>query len=201
MRFLGLGLHELFPDAKTIWLFREQLTRAGAIRELFASFDARLKARGHLAMSGQIVDASIIAAPRQRNTEAEKTAIKEGRIPRIGLHSRTSWPIGVYCRRWGIPLIDGGTVRLPRLVGQGRALEIILTGRKVAAEEALRIGMCERVVETGSARTAAEAMAHEIARFPQAAVRADRQSAYEALGLTTQEALRHEWGTDSRRIS
>ena len=69
------------PDAKTIWLFREQLTRAGAIKELFASFDAHLKARGHLAMSGQIVDASIIAAPRQRNTEAEKTAIKEGRIP------------------------------------------------------------------------------------------------------------------------
>jgi transposase, IS5 family len=81
MRFLGLGLHDRVPDAKTIWLFREQLTRAGAIRELFASFDAHLKARGHLAMSGQIVDASIIAAPRQRNTEAEKTAIKEGRIP------------------------------------------------------------------------------------------------------------------------
>ena len=83
MRFLGLGLHDRVPDAKTIWLFREQLTRAGAIRELFASFDAHLKARGHLAMSGQIVDASIIAAPRQRNTEAEKTAIKEGRICRI----------------------------------------------------------------------------------------------------------------------
>ena len=81
MRFLGLGLHDRVPDAKTIWLFREQLTRAGAISELFASFDAHLKARGHLAMSGQIVDASIIAAPRQRNTEAEKTAIKEGRIP------------------------------------------------------------------------------------------------------------------------
>ena len=81
MRFLGLGLHDRVPDAKTIWLFREQLTRAGAIKELFASFDAHLKARGHLAMSGQIVDASIIAAPRQRNTEAEKTAIKEGRIP------------------------------------------------------------------------------------------------------------------------
>ena len=78
MRFLGLGLHDRVPDAKTIWLFREQLTRAGA---LFASFDAHLKARGHLAMSGQIVDASIVAAPRQRNTEAEKTAIKEGRIP------------------------------------------------------------------------------------------------------------------------
>ena len=81
MRFLGLGLHDRVPDAKTIWLFREQLTRAGAIGELFASFDAHLKARGHLAMAGQIVDASIIAAPRQRNTEPEKAAIKEGRIP------------------------------------------------------------------------------------------------------------------------
>jgi IS5 family transposase len=81
MRFLSLGFHDRVPDAKTIWLFREQLTRAGAISELFATFDAHLKARGHLAMSGQIIDASIIAAPRQRNGEAEKAAIKEGRIP------------------------------------------------------------------------------------------------------------------------
>jgi IS5 family transposase len=81
MRFLRLGFHDRVPDAKTIWLFREQLTRAGAITELFATFDAHLKARGHLAMSGQIIDASIIAAPRQRNGEAEKAAIKEGRIP------------------------------------------------------------------------------------------------------------------------
>jgi IS5 family transposase len=81
MRFLGLGLHDRVPDSKTIWLFREQLTRAGAITELFASFNAHLKARGHLAMSGQIVDASIVAAPRQRNTEAEKASIKDGRIP------------------------------------------------------------------------------------------------------------------------
>ena len=81
MRFLRLGFHDRVPDAKTIWLFREQLTRAGAITGLFATFDAHLKARGHLATSGQIVDASIIAAPRQRNGEAEKAAIKEGRIP------------------------------------------------------------------------------------------------------------------------
>src|SRR5919112_5894152 len=81
MRFLGLSLHNRVPDSKTIWLFRKQLTRAGAISELFATFDAHLKARGHLAMSGQIIDASIIAAPRQRNGEAEKAAIKEGRIP------------------------------------------------------------------------------------------------------------------------
>ena len=100
---------------------------------------------------------------------------------------------GVYCRRWGIPLLDGGTVRLPRLVGTGRALEIILTGRKVPAEEAYRIGLCEKFVPTGQARAAAEAMAHEIARFPQAAVLADRRSVYETYGLTVREALKREW--------
>ena len=81
MRFLRLGLQDRVPDAKTIWLFREQLTRAGAITVLFAAFDTWLKRQGFLAMSGQIIDASIIAAPRQRNTEDEKTALKEGRIP------------------------------------------------------------------------------------------------------------------------
>lgn len=100
---------------------------------------------------------------------------------------------GVYCRRWGIPLIDGGTVRLPRLVGQGRALDIILTGRKVPADEALRIGACERVVPDGQARTAAEALALEIAQFPQACMRADRQSVYLQHGLPVIDALRSEW--------
>ena len=101
--------------------------------------------------------------------------------------------LGVYCRRWGVPLIDGGTVRLPRLVGMGRAMEIILTGRKVPAEEAYRIGLCERVVPPGEARAAAEALAHEISRFPQGAVLADRRSAYETFGLPVDEALRREW--------
>ena len=100
---------------------------------------------------------------------------------------------GVYCRRWGIPLLDGGSVRLPRLVGQGRALEIIMTGRQVMAEEALRIGLCEQVVGEGGARAAAEAMARAIARFPQAAVRADRRTVYEQHGLPVREALRREW--------
>ncbi|MDN5937953.1 MAG: crotonase/enoyl-CoA hydratase family protein [Salinisphaera sp.] len=100
---------------------------------------------------------------------------------------------GVYCRRWGIPLIDGGTVRLPRLVGQGRALEIILTGRKVPAEEAMRIGACEKVVPHGEARAAAEAMAVEIARFPQACMNADRRSVYLQHGLSVREAQRREW--------
>ena len=100
---------------------------------------------------------------------------------------------GVYCRRWGIPLLDGGTVRLPRLVGQGRAMEIILTGRKVPAEEALRIGLCEQVTCSGNARAAAEVMAAEIARFPQAAVRADRRSVLETYGQPVREAMRREW--------
>ena len=100
---------------------------------------------------------------------------------------------GVYCRRWGIPLIDGGSVRLARLVGQGRAMEIVLTGRKVPADEALRIGMCEQLAEPGGARFAAEAMAHDIARFPQAAMLADRRSILETHGLPVREALRREW--------
>ena len=100
---------------------------------------------------------------------------------------------GVYCRRWGVPLIDGGTVRLPRIVGAGRALELILTGRKLPAEEALRIDACEKVVPEGTAREHAEAMAHEIARFPQVCLRADRRSARMQEGLPLREAMRNEW--------
>ena len=81
MRFLGLGLSDTVPDAKTVWLFRDLLTAAGAVDKLFAVFEARLEGSGYLAMSGQIVDASIIAAPKQRNTDGEKQALKEGRIP------------------------------------------------------------------------------------------------------------------------
>ena len=100
---------------------------------------------------------------------------------------------GVYCRRWGIPLLDGGTVRLPRLVGMGRAQEIVLTGRKVEADECLAIGLCEKVVPTGQARQAAEEMAHEIARFPQECVCTDRRSLYAQQGLPEREALMREW--------
>jgi enoyl-CoA hydratase len=101
--------------------------------------------------------------------------------------------MGVYCRRWGVPLLDGGTVRLPRMVGRGRALEIIMTGRKIPAGECLEIGLCEQVVEHGRAREAAEALAHEIARFPQDCVRADRASVYAQYGKSVREGLRHEF--------
>jgi IS5 family transposase len=81
MRFLGLGLSDRVPDARTIWLFREKLTKADTIQPLFDRFDATLRAAGYIAMSGQIVDASLVAAPRQRNTQAEKDDIRAGRVP------------------------------------------------------------------------------------------------------------------------
>jgi len=100
---------------------------------------------------------------------------------------------GVFCRRWGVPLIDGGTVRLPRIVGLGRALDMILTGRPVGAEEALRIGLADRVVEDGQGRRAAEALAEQIAGFPQLCMRSDRLSAYEQGGLSLTDALGNEF--------
>ena len=100
--------------------------------------------------------------------------------------------LGVFCRRWGVPLIDGGTVRLPRIVGLGRALDLILTGRPVGAEEALAIGLANRVVPTGTAREAAEALAAELARFPQLCMRHDRLSAYEQHDLGLDDALANE---------
>ena len=101
--------------------------------------------------------------------------------------------MGVYCRRWGIPFIDGGTVRLPRLVGEGRALDLILTGRRVNADEALAIGLCEYLVPEGEARQRAEVLAHDIARFPQSCMRADRRSVRAQHGLNLRDALRQEW--------
>ena len=101
--------------------------------------------------------------------------------------------LGVFCRRWGVPLIDGGTVRLPRLVGLGRALDMIITGRAVTAAEALQIGLIDRMVPNGHAREAAEQLAREIAALPQECLRSDRQSAFEGLSLGHDEAMANEF--------
>lgn len=100
---------------------------------------------------------------------------------------------GIFCRRWGVPLVDGGTIRLPRIVGLGRALDLMLTGRPVAAEEALQIGLANRVVGIGEARQAAEALAREIARFPQLCLRNDRLSALEHYELNEADAFLNEY--------
>jgi enoyl-CoA hydratase len=100
---------------------------------------------------------------------------------------------GVFCRRWGVPLIDGGTVRLPRLIGLGRALDLILTGRAVDAAEALQIGLANRVVPHGQAREAAEELAAQLAALPQTCLRGDRMSAIESVSLASEAAMAGEF--------
>jgi enoyl-CoA hydratase len=109
--------------------------------------------------------------------------------------------LGVFCRRFGVPLIDGGTIRLPRLIGLSRALDLILTGRAVAADEALAMGLVNRVVPAGQARVAAEQLALELAALPQSAMLADRMSAYLQHDLDLDAALRKELELGSRALA
>ncbi len=101
--------------------------------------------------------------------------------------------MGVFCRRWGVPLIDGGTIRLPRMIGLSRALDLILTGRPVYADEALAMGLANRVVPDGSCLEAAQKLAKELSRHPQACMRNDRFSAYEQFSMDLSEALANEF--------
>jgi enoyl-CoA hydratase len=100
---------------------------------------------------------------------------------------------GVFCRRWGVPLIDGGTIRLPRAVGMGPALDMIITGRAVLGDEALQIGLANRICEPGAALDTARALAHEIAALPQRCLRTDRRSAYDQWGMSLDDALHNEY--------
>ena len=108
--------------------------------------------------------------------------------------------LGVFCRRWGVPLIDGGTVRLPRIIGTGRALDLILTGRAVGSTEALAIGLVNRVVEKGYVRAAALDLAEEIASFPEVCMREDRLSMYEGLGRPESGAMAIEFSHGSTSL-
>ena len=108
--------------------------------------------------------------------------------------------LGVFCRRWGVPLIDGGTVRLPRLIGTGRAMDLVLTGREVGAAEALAIGLVDRVVAAGQSRAAAEALAHELAALPQLCMREDRLALLEGETLSMDEGLRNELAHGRRSL-
>jgi enoyl-CoA hydratase/carnithine racemase len=108
---------------------------------------------------------------------------------------------GVFCRRWGVPLIDGGTVRLPRLIGASRALDLVLSGRPVAAAEALEIGLANRLVPEGEARQAAQKLALELAEFPQTCMREDRLSLLESLGLEQGAAMANEFEHGLRSLA
>jgi enoyl-CoA hydratase len=101
--------------------------------------------------------------------------------------------MGIFCRRWGIPLIDGGTVRLPRLIGLSRAMDLILTGRAVDADEALSMGLVNRVVPQGTSRQAAEELAHQLAAFPQNCLKGDRRATLEQFDLSFDEAMKNEF--------
>jgi enoyl-CoA hydratase len=135
-------------------------------------------------------------APNQVIAAIEKVAVAGGLELACWCDLRiaaTDTAFGVYCRRWGIPLMDGGTVRLPRLIGHSHALDLIPTGRPVCGDEALHMGIVNRLVEPGQTLKTAVALAHEIATYPPAALRSDRRSSYEQRERQLPDALTREY--------
>ncbi|HEY4611176.1 MAG TPA: crotonase/enoyl-CoA hydratase family protein [Ilumatobacteraceae bacterium] len=148
-------------------------------------FDVDVSKDGPMGPSRMLLDKPVIAA-------VEGYAVAGGLELALWCDLRvaaTDAIFGVFCRRWGVPLIDGGTVRLPRLIGHSHALDLILTGRAVSGDEALRMGVANRLCDRGSALTSAIELARQIADFPQLCMRNDRRSAYEQWGLPLTDAL------------
>jgi len=195
---------------------------AAALAEAFADFDADADAAvavlfgaGGTFCSG--ADLKAIGSPRGNRTEPDgpgpmgpsRMRLSKPVIAAVAGHAVAGglelalWcdlrvaeedaTFGVYCRRWGVPLIDGGTVRLPQIIGLGRALDLILTGRAVPAAEAYQMGLVSRIVKPGEAREAAERLALQIAAFPQACMRSDRASALESMSLGFGDAMANEF--------
>ncbi len=195
---------------------------AGALAEAFADFDADADASvavlfgaGGTFCSG--ADLKAVGTSRGNHAEADGTApmgpsrmrLSKPVIAAVAGHAVAGglelalWCdlrvaeedaiFGVFCRRWGVPLIDGGTVRLPQIIGLGRALDLILTGRGVPADEAFQMGLVSRVVKHGNSREEAERLALQIAAFPQACMRSDRASALDSLSLSFEDAMANEF--------
>jgi enoyl-CoA hydratase len=182
---------------------------AARLQEVFATFESDASARvAVLAGAGTSFCAGGLLGISRRTLSKPVIAAVQGYAVAGGLELAL-WcdlrvleddaHVGVFCRRWGVPLIDGGTVRLPRLIGMGHAMDMILTGRAVGAAEALAWGLATRVVGPGQARARAIELATEIARFPQGCMKADRLSAMRQWGDTLEDALKRE-GRDGQPI-
>ena len=180
------------------------LTGAGGTFCAGADLKAIASGRGNRvdgAAAEVILDTRGPLGPTRLQTSKPVIAAVEGHAVAGGLElacwcdlrvASTTAVFGVYCRRWGVPLVDGGTVRLPRLIGHSRAMDMILTGRGVEADEALAMGLANRVVPEGRAREAAVELAQSLAAFPQLCLRSDRRSAIEQWSLNPAEALARE---------